>query len=77
MTINDASEVFPSFEHPGTEFIYVLKGRIEYRHGQQTYLLERGDVLTFRGDVPHGPEKLLETPIELLSVIVYGTSDST
>ena len=73
--MDDASEVFPSFEHPGTEFIYLLKGKIEYRHGKQTYLMEPGDALTFRGDVPHGPERLIQTPIHLLSVIVYGSED--
>jgi transcriptional regulator with XRE-family HTH domain len=72
VTMDDASEVFPSFEHPGTEFLYLLKGKIEYRHGKQTYVLEPGDALTFRGDVPHGPERLIQTPIHLLSVIVYG-----
>jgi transcriptional regulator with XRE-family HTH domain len=72
ISMDDASEVFPSFEHPGTEFIYMLKGRIEYRHGQQTYLLEPGDALTFRGDIPHGPERLLELPIHFLSIIIYG-----
>lgn len=75
VTMDDASEVFPSFEHPGTEFIYMLRGKIEYRHGQQTYLLEPGDALTLRGDVPHGPERLLELPIQLLSVITYGPED--
>jgi transcriptional regulator with XRE-family HTH domain len=75
VTMDDASEVFPSFEHPGTEFIYVLEGRIEYRHGQQTYLLDPGDSLSFRGEVPHGPERLIETPIRLLSVITYGPAD--
>ena len=45
VTMDDASEVFPSFEHPGTEFIYLLKGKIEYRHGKQTYVLEPGDAL--------------------------------
>ncbi|MGD2138998.1 MAG: XRE family transcriptional regulator [Burkholderiales bacterium] len=70
--MDDASEVFPTFEHPGTEFVYVLKGRLEYRHGQQRYLLEPGDSLTFRGDIPHGPEHLIETPIHLLSIIMYG-----
>jgi transcriptional regulator with XRE-family HTH domain len=75
ITMDDASEVFPSFEHPGTEFIYLLKGKLEYRHGKQTYLLEPGDALTFRGDVPHGPERLIQTPIHLLSVIVYGPED--
>jgi len=75
ITMDDASEVFLSFEHPGTEFIYMLKGSIEYRHGQQTYRLEPGDALTFRGDVPHGPERLLELPIYFLSIIVYGPQD--
>ena len=77
VTMDDASEVFPSFEHPGTEFLYLLKGKIEYRHGKQTYMLEPGDALTFRGDVPHGPERLIETPIHLLSVIIYGAEEQT
>ncbi len=72
ITMDDASEVFPTFEHPGTEFIHMLKGRIEYRHGLQTYMLEPGDSLTFRGDIPHGPERLLELPIHFLSIIIYG-----
>jgi transcriptional regulator with XRE-family HTH domain len=72
ITMDDASEVFPTFEHPGTEFIHMLKGRIEYRHGQHTYMLEPGDSLTFRGDIPHGPERLLELPIHFLSIIIYG-----
>lgn len=75
VTMDDASEVFPSFEHPGTEFLYLLRGKIEYRHGKQTYLMEPGDALTFRGDVPHGPERLIQTPIHLLSIIVYGPED--
>ena len=71
ISMDDSSEIFQSFEHPGTEFIYMLEGRIEYRHGQKTYVLEPGDALTFRGEVPHGPEQLLEVPIRFLSVIVY------
>lgn len=72
ITMDDASEVFPTFEHPGTEFIHMLEGRIEYRHGQHTYVLGPGDSLTFRGSVPHGPEKLIELPIKFLAVIMYG-----
>lgn len=72
ISMDDSSEIFQSFEHPGTEFIYMLQGRLEYRHGQQTYVLGPGDALTFRGEVPHGPEKLLEVPIRFLSIIVYG-----
>ena len=71
VTLNDKSEVFPGFEHPGTEFIYLLEGSLTYRHGDETHLLKAGDALTFAGDVPHGPEKLLKTPIRMLSVIIY------
>lgn len=71
IAMDDASEAFPTFEHPGVEFIYMLQGKIEYRHGQSTYLLEPGDSLTFRGDIPHGPEKLIELPIVFLAIIYY------
>ena len=76
ITMNDKSEVFPTFEHPGTEFIHILEGVIEYRHGQNTYVLKRGDSLTFRGDVPHGPEKLIKLPINFLSIIIYNSNTS-
>jgi len=74
VTLNDKSEVFPGFEHPGTEFIYLLEGSLTYRHGDETHLLKAGDALTFAGAVPHGPEKLLKTPIRMLSIIIYADS---
>ncbi|MFU8833613.1 MAG: cupin domain-containing protein, partial [Wenzhouxiangella sp.] len=64
-----------TFTHPGVEFIYMLDGRIEYRHGRSTYLLEPGDSLTFRGSIPHGPERLIEVPIRFLAIINYGEED--
>ena len=73
ITMDDESEIFPTFEHPGTEFIYVLEGELEYRHGNQTYMLATGDSFTFRGDIPHGPERLIKLPIRLLSMMVYPT----
>lgn len=71
IAMDDASEAFPTFEHPGVEFIHMLQGKIEYRHGQSTYLLKPGDSLTFQGDIPHGPEKLIELPIVFLAIIYY------
>lgn len=71
ISINDRSEVFPIFEHPGTEFIHMQEGRMVYRHGRQTYLLEPGDSLTFSGEIPHGPEELLDVPIRFLAIITY------
>ena len=71
ITMDDASEVFPTFSHPGQEFIYLLEGRILYRHGNQLYEMHPGDALSFDGEIPHGPEQLLDVPIKLLSVIHY------
>ncbi|AWI76635.1 XRE family transcriptional regulator [Parazoarcus communis] len=71
ITIDHESETFPIFEHPGTEFIYMLEGSIEYRHGQHTYVLNPGDALTFDGEVPHGPERMIQCPIRFLSILMY------
>ena len=75
VTMTDKSEVFPGFEHPGVEFIYLLKGQLTYRHGDESYPLKPGDALTFSGRVPHGPEKLIKLPIVLLSIIMYQADD--
>lgn len=71
VTLTDKSEVFPRFEHPGMEFLHILEGRIEYRHGKNTYVMGPGDSLTLRGEVPHGPERLMRLPIRMLSIIMY------
>ena len=72
VTINDKSEVFPDFEHTGTEFIYLLEGKLRYRHGKQTYLMSPGDSLTFKGKVAHGPVDLIKVPIRMLAITMYG-----
>lgn len=70
-TLDDAAEVFPMFSHPGVEFMHVLEGEIDYRHGNNVYQLKPGDSLTFEGEVPHGPEILRKVPIRLLCVISF------
>ena len=77
ITITDESEVFPRFEHTGIEFLYMLEGKLVYRHGQLTYVLEPGDSLTFRGETPHGPERLVDVPIRFLAIINYGSPGGT
>ncbi|MCY0963945.1 helix-turn-helix domain-containing protein [Parathalassolituus penaei] len=72
VSMDDVSEVFPTFSHPGEEFIYILKGKIIYRHGNHLYEMGPGDSLTFDAETPHGPEQLLEVPLQLLSIINYG-----
>ena len=71
LTFDDQSEVFPSFSHPGQVFMYCLQGEIAYRHGNQVFDLTPGDCLTFNAEVPHGPERLTQTPIKLLQIVVY------
>jgi transcriptional regulator with XRE-family HTH domain len=39
--------------HPGFEFLYVLDGELELRHGDQTCTLEAGDALYFDASTPH------------------------
>ncbi len=75
ITLTDKSEVFPSFIHSGTEFIYLLEGRLDYHHGGLSYAMAPGDSLYFDGDVAHGPEKLIETPIRYVCVIVYAQDE--
>ncbi len=75
ITLDDQSEVFPRFQHPGIEFIYMLKGRLEYRHGKKLFLLKPGDAFTFQGDIPHGPERLIQMPIQFLASIHYGKGE--
>lgn len=68
VTLTDASDVFPLFQHPGTEFIYMLAGRMVYGHGQYEYTMEPGDSLLLDGEGPHGPLALQELPIRFLAV---------
>lgn len=72
VSMDDASEEFPTFSHPGTEFLHLLEGELIYRHGNQLYRMEAGDSLTFEGEIPHGPEELVRVPIRLLSIMNYG-----
>ena len=71
VTLSDRSEVFPGFQHPGIEFIYILSGSLTYRHGSHSYALAAGDSLSFRGEVAHGPETLGKVPIRMLSILIY------
>ncbi|VVO62512.1 HTH-type transcriptional regulator PuuR [Pseudomonas fluorescens] len=73
VSMDDASEEFPTFSHPGTEFLHLLEGELIYRHGNQLYRMEAGDSLTFEGEIPHGPEELVQVPIRMLSIMNYGT----
>lgn len=74
ISMDDESEAFPTFQHEGMQFIHLLEGRIDYRHGKHVYSLEVGDSLTFDARVPHGPEQLVEVPIRFLAVTIFDNS---
>jgi DNA-binding XRE family transcriptional regulator len=71
VSLTEAAEVFPLFQHPGIEVLYMLEGVMEYSYGTQNYLMEPGDTLQFEGDIPHGPTRLAQLPIRFLSVTVF------
>ncbi|HXA44715.1 MAG TPA: XRE family transcriptional regulator [Candidatus Angelobacter sp.] len=57
------------FRHPGHELLFMLKGRMDYRHGGLVYHLEPGDSLFFDGNLEHGPLRIYHPPAEFLSII--------
>jgi transcriptional regulator with XRE-family HTH domain len=65
------SDTFPDFQHSGMEFIYMLEGEVEYRHGDKTYILKTGDSFFFDADAPHGPQRHIKLPARYLSIISY------
>lgn len=71
ITLNEASDIFPTFQHPGIELLYILEGEVGYRHGDRSFHLRPGDSLFFDADAAHGPEELISLPIRYLSVISY------
>jgi transcriptional regulator with XRE-family HTH domain len=71
MTYTNASQVLPFLHRSGTQFIYMLEGQLNYRHGNKTYLISAGDSLLFQADVPHGPEQLLRTPVRYITVLCF------
>jgi transcriptional regulator with XRE-family HTH domain len=71
ITLTEASDVFPTFQHDGVELLYMLEGEVGYRHGDQLFHLKPGDSLFFDADAQHGPEVLIKLPARYLSVISY------
>ncbi|HEY8899491.1 MAG TPA: cupin domain-containing protein [Chthoniobacterales bacterium] len=60
------------FKHPGNEFLFLLEGKMVYRHADKTYAMEPGDSLYFDGSIEHGPVSVSGTPVRFLSIISNG-----
>jgi transcriptional regulator with XRE-family HTH domain len=74
ITLKEDAVPYTGFRHAGTELIYMLSGKVVYRHGDQTYPLDPGDALMFDSAAQHGPETLVERPATYLSIIIYRSS---
>jgi transcriptional regulator with XRE-family HTH domain len=74
ITLSENSDVFPTFQHDGMEFLFMLEGEVVYRHGNNLYRMTPGDSLFFDADAPHGPDELVTLPIRYLSIISYRKS---
>ncbi|MBV9218442.1 MAG: helix-turn-helix domain-containing protein [Methylobacteriaceae bacterium] len=71
ITLSQEAQPYTAFQHEGVEFIYMLSGKVIYRHSDRTFLLEPGDALFFDAGGVHGPEELIEKPMTYLSIIIY------
>ena len=71
ITLKGDAVPYTDFRHAGVEFIYMLSGKVRYRHADRLYLLEPGDALFFDAAARHGPEELIKAPMTYLSVIAY------
>ncbi|HEU4475632.1 MAG TPA: helix-turn-helix domain-containing protein [Methyloceanibacter sp.] len=74
ITLSEDAEPYVLFQHDGVEFIYMLSGKVIYRHADKLYPMSAGDALFFDAGAPHGPEELLERPMTYLSIIIYPRS---
>jgi transcriptional regulator with XRE-family HTH domain len=71
ITLDEDAVAYTNFRHAGVEFIYMLSGKVKYRHADRLYLLQPGDALFFDASARHGPEDLVKAPMQYLSIIIY------
>jgi mannose-6-phosphate isomerase-like protein (cupin superfamily) len=68
--------LIPDFEsaetihHEAEEFIYILKGKIEFFYGTEKYVLAAGDCAYFDSDTPHSGRSVGKEKAKVL-VILY------
>ncbi len=75
ITLHENAVPYTSFRHSGIEFLYMLEGEVDYRHGVKTYRLTPGDSLLFDSSALHGPEAILSPLAKFLSIIVYARDE--
>ena len=56
------------FAHPGEELCFVLEGRVRFMVGERATLLEAGEAIHLRSDIPHTAEAAGDAPARVLMV---------
>ena len=57
--------------HPGYEFLYVLEGELELRHGDQETTLAPGDAIYFDSGTPHSYQCAGKAPARVIIVTMH------
>ncbi|MFO7459288.1 MAG: XRE family transcriptional regulator [Desulfatiglandales bacterium] len=65
-----AKEPTTLFDHPGEEFLLVLKGKMELIHGKERIRLHPGDAVHFDPSVPHRGQNVGASESECLVVVI-------
>lgn len=63
------AETHGLYSHVGEEFGIILKGKMELRIEDETYILEEGDTFYFRSDREHGYGNLGQDVCDVLWII--------
>ena len=72
--LREGSAPYTEFRHAGVEFLYMISGKLSYRHDDRVYQLSPGDALLFDSASRHGPQDLATLPATYLSIIIYEKS---
>ncbi len=64
-----------TFSHPGEEILFVLEGTSEFKHGDQTMILKKGDCVYFDASIPHSGRPLGDKPVKSFMVICPGENN--
>ncbi len=60
--------------HPGFEFLYVISGELEIKHGEKIHVLEEGDGVYFDASTPHAYQCAGKTPAGVVIVTMHQQS---
>lgn len=63
-----AEEKLKPHQHPGSEFLHVMKGRLGLRIGMDEYELDAGDSIYFDPSVPHTYRRVGKQPCQAMIV---------